>query len=44
MSKNLSAKYCQKNKKKNNNIIVSITRISQKMKNKSLSSIEKSKE
>ena len=44
MPKNLSAKYCEENNKKNDNIIVSITRISQKMKNKSLSSIEKSKE
>ena len=43
MSKNLSSKYYQENKdyKKSNNMIVNITKISQKMQNKSLLSIEK---
>ena len=52
MSKNLSAKYCQVNKEryqslskeekeKSNNMAVNVTKIFQKMKNKSLLSIEK---
>ena len=39
MSKNISAKYYQESKK-SNNMVVNVTKISQKMKNKSLS-IEK---
>ena len=52
MSKNLSAKYCQENKEryqslskeekeKSDNMVVNVTKIFQKMKNKSLLSIEK---
>ena len=44
MSKKLSAKYYQENKKrlqKSDNMDLNVTKISQKMKNKSLLSIEK---